>query len=608
MKRRKAGILMLMLMMVLSMAANSFAVSGAADSDTTDYNTDRTGNSTAVRQANSSDTGTIRLGKILTVNQSGKYPNIEDFVYKITPVAAWDNANGSTAKSGAEISQANMPKPAASDTAHHNIINTGSSGADAWAALVSIGNFKNGSEDNTSGIYGDSAHEYINSDEASNIAEIDKNKRRTRVTDVSFSFTKAGYYMYKIEEVGSCPNGGNGNLNNLRKDVAGVDYDDNTYYVVFYVCNNEASADADPDEYGGGTQKGDTVDGVYVHTITSWTNQPSSDINGRSSTDYKPDNSMRTSDDLADTQNWLHDLMESQDVDSNYDTDDGDGGHAAALNTGRADNNSSGDSTVTHDNLGKVGISTPQNPNYLEAYRMWNGQITHDVVIRKNVTGNLGDLTKSFVFEVTLTGLEYNQTYTTDIPAGSTENTEDAGTGTGVVTSAGVKMYDMSPSACLAQDGKSFTTDNTGAVSFKVDLKDGDIFVLNSLPRTASYQVSEQASDHVAQYNIVSANKSTDSAAVFAETDHTPGGNDAAHLGKANTDANTALSTETEFVDRYDGTVTIVFRNNRDLATLTGIAGLDYMVYAAALAVITVLAMVIVRRRREYAEEDRAAV
>jgi len=176
-----------------------------------------------------------------------------------------------------------------------------------------------------------------------------------------------------------------------------------------------------------------------------------------------------------------------------------------------------------------------------------------------------------------------------------------------------VKMYDMSPASCLSADGKSFTTDSTGAVSFKVKLKDDDALVLNSLPRSASYKVKEQVSDHVAQYNITSSNsgepatKKVGVAAdypVFTETGHTPGGNDAAHLGKANEDANKELSTETEFVDRYDGTVTIVFRNNRDLSTVTGIAGLDYMVYAAALAVLSAAALMIIRRRREYAKED----
>ena len=598
MKKRKACIAIVALIMILSMNINAFAVSGASDSDSTDYNTNRTGNSTAVRQANSSDTGTIRLGKILTVNQSGKFPNIEDFVYKITPVGAWDNANASTAKSGKAIALANMPRPAVSNEAHHSITGTAPDSLDnaPWSALVTIGNFRNGNENNTSSKYGDRSHKHVNSDDASNIYGIDEGRRRTRVTDVSFRFSKAGYYVYRIEEVGSRPNGGTDSLSNLRKDVAGVDYDNNSYYVVFYVCNREAAADSGADEYGRGTRKGDTASGVYVHTITSWTN--------KAGADYKPDNTMRTSDGLADAKNWLNDLMQSQDVDSKYSTEYGDGGHPAKPNTGRVENNkSSGPSDVTHDNPGKVGISPPDKPDFLEAYRMWNGQITHDIVLKKQVTGNLGDLSKEFVFTVTLTGLEAGQTYTTDIPAGSTEEASAAGEATNDVTTAGVKLYDMQPAACLAPDGRSFTPDTTGSVKFKVKLKDDDVLVLNALPMKASYQVTEAASDHVAQYNIVSTNKN--GKAVFSEKEHTPGGDDAAHLGKANADADTELSTGIEFVDRFDGTVTIIYRNNRDIATLTGIAGLDCAVYAAALAALSALALIIIRRRREYAEEDR---
>ena len=632
---------MLALTLILSMASSAFAVSGAIDSDRTDYNTNRTGNSTAVRQANSSNTGTIRLGKILTVNQEGKFPNIEDFVYKITPVAAWDNSNVSTKKSGKPIDQSNMPKPATSTAAHHDIRGVAPDDLDdaKWATLVTIGNFKNADEDNTSSIYGDKDHQYVNSDVASNIAKIDAGKRRTRVTDVSFKFDRAGYYMYRIEEVGSRLNGQNDSLKNLKKDVAGVDYDNNSYYVVFYVCNKEAVADVNNNQYGQGTQKGDTIgqrgylgtvnndgtvtkkesaDGVYVHTITSWTNQDANSKIDRSATDYKPDNTMRTSDELANAQKFLFDLQQAQDVDSKYSTSYGDGGHAAQLNTGKVDNNNKGKtdshpgktngtknpSSVTHDNVGKVGISTPKNPNFLEAYRMWNAQVTHDIVLKKNVTGNLGDLEKKFVFDVTITGLEANQTYTTNVPAGQTDEDQSDSKYKPDVTSPNVKMYDMSPAACLAEDGKSFTTDATGEVSFKVDLADDELLVINSLPRSATYQITEEPSDHVAQYNIVSTNKDETNKAVFTETSHTPGGNDAAHLGKANADANAALATEVEFVDRYDGTVVITFENNRDLATLTGIAGLDYMVYAAVLAVLSAVAYVIVRRRREYAEED----
>ena len=660
--KRKACISALVLTLIMSMTSGVFAVSGAIDSDSTDYNTNRTGNSTADRQANSSGTGTIRLGKILTVNQSGKFPNIEDFVYKITPVAAWDNANVSTKKSGGSIKPADMPKPVTSAASHHDIRGVAPDDLDnaPWATLITIGNFKNAGENNTSGIYGDKEHKYVNSDNASNIEKTDEGRRRTRVTDVSIKFSKAGYYMYRIEEVGSRRNGGNDSLKNLRKDVAGVDYDNNSYYVVFYVCNREAAADVKANEYGQGTQKGDTIgqegylnkvnddgtqtkeasgNGVYVHTITSWTNQYANSKADKSATDYKPDNTMRTSDELADAQKFLYDLQQAQDVDSKYSTSYGDGGHAAQLNTGKVDDNNKGmtdsrpaksngtngtagdpnegPSTVTHDNLGKVGISTPKNPNFLEAYRMWNAQVTHDVVLSKNVTGNLGDRTKEFVFEVSLTGLEANQTYTTNVPAGSAEdsrtvldtgNRSFSGNAVNDTTSANVKMYDMQPAASLAPDGRSFTTDETGKISFKVNLRDGEILVLNALPRSASYQVKEQASDHVAQYNIVSTNKDTANKALFTETGHTPGGKDAAHLGAANKDANTELSTKVEFVDRYDGTVSIIFENNRDIATLTGIAGLDYAVYAAVLAVLVMTASMIVRRRREYADEENIPV
>ena len=53
MKKRQAGVLILALLMVLSMAANAFAESGAIESDRTDIKTDRTHNSTALRQENS---------------------------------------------------------------------------------------------------------------------------------------------------------------------------------------------------------------------------------------------------------------------------------------------------------------------------------------------------------------------------------------------------------------------------------------------------------------------------------------------------------------------------------------------------------------------------
>ena len=141
-------------------------------------------------------------------------------------------------------------------------------------------------------------------------------------------------------------------------------------------------------------------------------------------------------------------------------------------------------------------------------------------------------------------------------------------------------------------------------MSFDIKLRDDEILVLNALPRSASYRITESASDHIAQYNIVSTNNDQTDKAVFTETGHTPGGSDADHLGVANTRSDQQLATKVEFVDRYDGTVTVIFQNNRDLATVTGVPGLDYMVYAVTLAVLGVMVFITAARRRSYENEE----
>lgn len=614
---RKACVFALSAIMALSMSATVFAAgtSGAYNSDNTDYNENGTGNSTATRQASAGTTkwsqnggtevaigedgGVITLGKILTVNQQNKFPNVEDFVYKVTPISAWDNANVSTAKSGATIAKSDMPKPtggptaapAATGTTNHLVANYGT--GNDWYTYVSIGNFKDGTQNNTSTV--------TNSDAASNTDLVNDNYRRTRTTDLKFQFTKAGYYMYKIEEVGSIANGTSINNSNpaqieLKKDVAGVDYDNNTYYVVFYVTNKQATANSsDMDEYGHGTQKGDTQTGVYVNNITSWTNSQSTD---NKAADLQDSDALKSA----------KDLMETMD----------NGGEAAKPNTGRVDGNNTGVnggavagsngtnnpaatnnpgvSSVTHDNLGKVGVTPPPSPNKLEAYRMWNAQTSHDIVLKKNVTGNLGDRTKVFEFTVTLSGLENTTTYTTNVVAGSTDSTTSSTnvTNTGDQTSSGVTLRDAT-AGTIAQDGKSFTSSATGTAVFKVNLKDDEMLVINALPRSASYQIEEAASDHVPQYDIVSTNKATtgDMAVIKKAEDKSLNA----------TNSNQTLATDVEFVDRYDGTVVIIYQNNRDLATVTGVVGLDYMVYAVILLLLMGSAYAIIKRRREYADE-----
>lgn len=644
---RRAGAFALSALMALTMCGVSVFAAGTRgtyDSDNTDYVKNNTLNSTATRQQNAAFTtwmnnsgsrelvgqssGVVTLGKILNVNQKNKFPNVTDFVYRVTPVSAWDNANVDTGKSGAVMAKKDMPAPTSgAGGANHKAVVKGAN-SDDWYALVTIGNFKDSSQANASG--------NTNSDAASN--EADNQYRRTRTTDLKFTFAKAGYYMYKVEEVGSIKNGNDisSAAVNLRKDVSGVDYDNNTYYMVFYVTNTQATANSTnpaPNAYGQGTKTGDTIGaeqgdiianetrapagGVYVHTITSWTNSQSTDNKAADLQD-------------GDALNNARDLMNTMD----------NGGNAAKPNTGKADGNKDGvvdnsnteksngsygaagetykgPSTVTHDNLGKVGSSQPgenppqptrapdtssnyisSGPNTLEAYRMWNAQVSHDVVLKKNVTGNLGDRTKQFEFTVVLTGLENEQVYTTNEVAGSTDITSTTSaanpanvTNTGDQTTPSVVLYDAAVGT-LSQDGKSFTSSAEGTATFKVKLRDDEILVLNALPRSASYQITEAASDHVPQYDIVSTNQAA-------------GGNAPVIVKSADKTikaSNTALSTGLEFVDRYDGTVTIVYQNNRDLATVTGVPGLDYMIYTAAILILAAAAYAIVRRGRRYEE------
>lgn len=620
---RRAGVFVLSAMIALTMSSGSVFAAGPKDSDHQDYNTARSGyqGQSKERQENAAATtvsingGTmetvgansavVTLGKIMNVNQKGKFPNVDAFIYKVTPVGAWDNANESTEKSGSAIAVKDMPQPAASAAADHVVRNVSEGGNYAYSA-VSIGNFRDENQNNTSTT--------ANSTAAANTDGISQNLRRTRTTDLKFTFNRAGYYMYRVEEVGSSKNG---SIDSWSKNVAGMDYDDNTYYMVFYVANKQAAADSTgpaPNEYGQGIRKGDTQgqyradgSGVYVHTITSWTNQRTNEAAGKAATDKKPDNSMRDSDAL----NAAHDLMNAPDggvlgdntgsvdhnnkgVTNNSNTagSNGDNGTAAVTNPGV--------SSITHDNLGKVGVSTPEKPNVLEAYRMWNAQTTHDVVLKKNVTGNLGDRTKQFEFTVVLTGLENNQTYTTNIAAGTTDMDETSGTATNDMTSAGVVLYEAGAGCTLkdsggvttADQGKAFVSSGTGTATFKVKLKDDEILVINALPRSASYQITEAASDHVAQFDIVSTNKAaTGNMAVIG------------NQGKNNTSSNTNLATDTEFVDRYDGTMTVIYQNNRDLAAITGVPGLDYMVYIVIASLLTAAVCGILRRRKLYDDE-----
>lgn len=225
---KKAAVVAMGVAMCLTMSITSFAAVGTAGNSAT-------ANGAADNlQGASSEVGTVTLGKILTVNQKNKFPNITDFNFEVTAVEAWDNSNVATGENGKAIDAAAMPMPAAKTTEHQKVT------VDGTKATVQVGNFKD--------------------DKASN--KDDKNAEsatvKTRTNDLQFTFGKAGYYVYKVTETGSTP-----------ENVSGVTYDDHSYYIVFYVTNKQDKA-------------GNTTDGVYVHNITSYRNASGKE-------DYKPD-------------------------------------------------------------------------------------------------------------------------------------------------------------------------------------------------------------------------------------------------------------------------------------------------------------------------------
>lgn len=225
---KKAAVVAMGVAMCLTMSVTSFAAVG------TEGNSATANGAADNLQGASSEVGTVTLGKILTVNQKNKFPNITDFNFEVTAVEAWDNSNVATNANGTKIDAAAMPMPAAKDTDHQKVT------LDGKTATVQVGNFKDDKATNK---------------DAKN-AESDTVK--TRTNDLEFTFTKAGYYVYKVTETGSTP-----------ANVSGVTYDDHSYFIVFYVTNKQDKA-------------GNTTDGVYVHNITSYRNESGKDT-------YKPD-------------------------------------------------------------------------------------------------------------------------------------------------------------------------------------------------------------------------------------------------------------------------------------------------------------------------------
>lgn len=178
-------------------------------------------------------------------------------------------------------------------------------------------------------------------------------------------------------------------------------------------------------------------------------------------------------------------------------------------------------------------------------------EIYQDIRVSKNVTGNLGDLSKSFGFTVKFTGLEKNTEYTIE-----------------------------------GDDPKTFTSDDEGNAEISFSLKDDQEITVKKLPKSAKYQVTEAASDHVASYEVKSEDMPED--AIIVKAEDTNGITSAKEL-----------VTELERVDQFDGTIVILWENNRDLATTTAV-NTDPWIWVAALALTMIGATALIIRRRRF--------
>ena len=188
------------------------------------------------------------------------------------------------------------------------------------------------------------------------------------------------------------------------------------------------------------------------------------------------------------------------------------------------------------------------NPQIVEIY--------HDLKVQKNVTGNLGDLTKIFEYTVEFTDLVPNKEYKVE-----------------------------------GDDAKTFKAGADGKATLELKLADDQEAVIKQLPKSATYVVTEAASDHIAQYKMFSEDMEKKGAKIVTKE-----ANNGAEAAKI-------LATAKETVDLFDGTIVVLWENNRDIATLTGVQ--TYLgIWAGALALVLFGIATILVRRRKYSSAE----
>ena len=187
-------------------------------------------------------------------------------------------------------------------------------------------------------------------------------------------------------------------------------------------------------------------------------------------------------------------------------------------------------------------------------------EIYHDLIIQKKVTGNLGDRAKEFEYTAEFTDLVPNQSY-----------------------------------AAEGDDEKVFNADVSGTATVPFRLRDGEKVTIKRLPKNSHYRITEAPSDHAAEYSVSSEDMAEAGARILQPE------------GDKYEDTGSALSTALETVDMFDGTVVVLWKNNRETAPLTGFAGINYLVYGSLIAILTSITIAVLRRHKRYCEENDAS-
>ena len=180
-------------------------------------------------------------------------------------------------------------------------------------------------------------------------------------------------------------------------------------------------------------------------------------------------------------------------------------------------------------------------------------EIYQDLKVQNSVTGNLGDLSKTFSYTAEFTGLEPGKAYT-------------------------VEGY----------DSKVFNADQSGNAAIPLKLAAGKSVTILQLPKGARYRITQEPSDHVAGYRLFSEDMADEGADIIR--DH-----------GSSTDASRGLSTEFETVDLFDGTVVVLWENNRDLATITAVQSY-FSIWALAMVLVLAGLIMLIKKHNGYRE------